>query len=227
MMAPQLYTHAFSICPMERRRLCVNGTPWILLLEECVGNAWECWSVVTGLISIVCFLFAALIVTAIFYVNMDIILISHFVFYKLKNLKMTKCSKSLNCFWITWILVWVALYTLLFQNSLDMIEMSGFICGYISSVFYLGSRFPQLYKNIQKLNMSNIMNKTNGEEEVYEESDLRTRPGAEAPLPGPPYRCSSLAWAAPNYVAQKINYNCYGLRDSLDNGLMKAYDVNC
>ncbi|NXP74189.1 LAAT1 protein, partial [Ramphastos sulfuratus] len=36
------------------------------------------------------------------------------------------------------------------QNSLDMIEMSGFICGYISSVFYLGSRFPQLYKNFQR-----------------------------------------------------------------------------
>ncbi|NXF02809.1 LAAT1 protein, partial [Smithornis capensis] len=31
-------------------------------------------------------------------------------------------------------------------SSLDMIEMSGFICGYISCVFYLGSRFPQLYK---------------------------------------------------------------------------------
>jgi len=36
----------------------------------------------------------------------------------------------------------------IFQNSLDMIEMSGFVCGYISCVFYLGSRFPQLYKNV-------------------------------------------------------------------------------
>lgn len=35
----------------------------------------------------------------------------------------------------------------LFQNSSDMIEMSGFICGCVSCVFYLGSRFPQLHKN--------------------------------------------------------------------------------
>lgn len=36
----------------------------------------------------------------------------------------------------------------LFQNSPDMIEMSGFICGCVSCVFYLGSRFPQLHKNV-------------------------------------------------------------------------------
>lgn len=36
-----------------------------------------------------------------------------------------------------------------------------------------------LYAKIQKLNMSNIMNKTNSDNEVYEESDLLTRPGAE------------------------------------------------
>lgn len=35
-----------------------------------------------------------------------------------------------------------------------------------------------LYAKIQKLNMSNIMNKTNSDNEVYEESDLPTRPGA-------------------------------------------------
>lgn len=34
-----------------------------------------------------------------------------------------------------------------------------------------------LYAKIQKLNMSNIMNKTNSDNEVYEESDLITRPG--------------------------------------------------
>ncbi|KAF1474092.1 hypothetical protein FQV08_0011107, partial [Pygoscelis antarcticus] len=32
------------------------------------------------------------IVTAIFYVNMDIIMISQFVYYKLKSQKMTKCK---------------------------------------------------------------------------------------------------------------------------------------
>ncbi|XP_061227591.1 lysosomal amino acid transporter 1 homolog isoform X2 [Neopsephotus bourkii] len=200
------------IISIEDRRLCINGTPWIWhLLEECVENAWEYWSVVIGLISIVCFLFAALpqvyvayqngrvdqalslgfllgwiagditnfigcyltnqlpiqIVTAIFYVNMDIIMISQFVYYKLKNQEMKKCSKSLKNFCITWIMVCIALCVILLcqlllrnqdqsgviersHNSLGMIEMSGFICGYVSCVFYLGSRFPQLYKNFRR-----------------------------------------------------------------------------
>ncbi|NXW09055.1 LAAT1 protein, partial [Fregetta grallaria] len=76
-------------------------------------------------------------------------------------------SKNLKNFCVTWILVCTALcvilpYQLLLRkqdqdtviersnNSLDMIEMSGFICGYISCVFYLGSRFPQLYKNFRR-----------------------------------------------------------------------------
>uniref|UniRef100_A0A8C0EYY5 Uncharacterized protein n=1 Tax=Bubo bubo TaxID=30461 RepID=A0A8C0EYY5_BUBBB len=39
------------------------------------------------------------IVTAIFYVNMDIVMISQFVYYKLKNQKMTKCKvfQQLKC----------------------------------------------------------------------------------------------------------------------------------
>ncbi|XP_065530775.1 lysosomal amino acid transporter 1 homolog isoform X2 [Lathamus discolor] len=107
------------------------------------------------------------IVTAIFYVNMDIIMISQFVYYKLKNREMKKCSKSLKNFCITWIMVCIALCVILLcqlllrnqdqsgviersNNSLGMIEMSGFICGYISCVFYLGSRFPQLYKNFRR-----------------------------------------------------------------------------
>ncbi|XP_021251673.1 putative uncharacterized protein PQLC2L isoform X4 [Numida meleagris] len=106
-------------------------------------------------------------VTAISYVNMDVILISQFVYYKLKNQKMMKCSKSLKNFCVTWILMCVTLCIVLpcqllirnqdqssvmerSNNSLDMIEMSGFVCGYISCVFYLGSRFPQLYKNFQR-----------------------------------------------------------------------------
>nr|XP_009666806.1 PREDICTED: putative uncharacterized protein C3orf55 homolog [Struthio camelus australis] len=209
-MAPQLYTHAFNISPAESRRLCINGTPWIWhLLEECVENAWECWSVVIGLIAIVCFLFAALpqidvacwsgkvdqalslgfllgwiaedltdcvgcyltnqlpvqVATAIFYVNMDAIMISQFVYYKLKNQKMMKCSTSLKNFCITWILVCITLYVILLnqlllrnqdqsivseknQKTLNLTEMSGFICN--SYVFYLRSRFPQLYKNLQR-----------------------------------------------------------------------------
>ncbi|KAM6258256.1 lysosomal amino acid transporter 1 homolog isoform 4-T5 [Porphyrio hochstetteri] len=106
-------------------------------------------------------------VTAVFYVNMDIVMISQFVYYKLKNQKMTKCSTSLKNVCIAWIMVCTALCVLLLcqllvrshdqstvmersSTSLDMVEMSGFICGYISCVFYLGSRFPQLYKNFQR-----------------------------------------------------------------------------
>ncbi|NXH35129.1 LAAT1 protein, partial [Myiagra hebetior] len=36
------------------------------------------------------------------------------------------------------------------NNSPDMIEMSGFICGCVPCVFYLSSTFPQLHKNFQK-----------------------------------------------------------------------------
>ncbi|KAH0624106.1 hypothetical protein JD844_007485 [Phrynosoma platyrhinos] len=210
-MALQQHLQAFNISPVEERRLCLNGTPWIWhLLEECVGNAWEYWSVVIGLISIVCFLFAALpqlyvayqngkvdqalslgfllcwiagdltsligcyltnqlpiqIITAIFYIYMDIIMISQFAYYKLKNQKGTKCGVNLKNCCITWILLCIVLCMILpsqlllrsqVQNifrknerSRDIIEMSGFICGYVSCVFYLGSRIPQLYKNFQR-----------------------------------------------------------------------------
>ncbi|XP_072200399.1 lysosomal amino acid transporter 1 homolog isoform X4 [Excalfactoria chinensis] len=105
-------------------------------------------------------------VTAISYVNMDIVLISQFVYYKLKNQKM-KGSGRLKNFCIVWILMCITLCIVLpcqllirkqeqssamrrSNNSLDMTEMSGFVCGYISCVFYLGSRFPQLYKNFQR-----------------------------------------------------------------------------
>ncbi|KFV62566.1 Lysosomal amino acid transporter 1, partial [Dryobates pubescens] len=76
-------------------------------------------------------------------------------------------SKSLKSLCVTWVVVCGALCAVLLSqllvrsqgqstvskrsnSSLDMIEMSGFICGYISCVFYLGSRFPQLYKNFQR-----------------------------------------------------------------------------
>ncbi|NWU17020.1 LAAT1 protein, partial [Cephalopterus ornatus] len=36
------------------------------------------------------------------------------------------------------------------NKSLGTAEMSGFVCGYISCLFYLGSRFPQLYKNFRR-----------------------------------------------------------------------------
>ncbi|XP_075058152.1 lysosomal amino acid transporter 1 homolog [Mixophyes fleayi] len=194
-----------------RRMLCPNGSPWIWqLLEQCVENVWEYWSVLIGLVSIGCFLFAALpqlyvahkngkvdqalslgfllcwlggdftnfvgcylakqlpiqIVTAIFYCNMDIIMISQFAYYKLKNKKM-KGSESLKGLCIAWVILCITLSILLpsqlllkdlewnaglelNSNTIGITEMSGFICGYVSSVFYLGSRFPQLHKNFQR-----------------------------------------------------------------------------
>ncbi|NXD09698.1 LAAT1 protein, partial [Nothocercus nigrocapillus] len=74
-------------------------------------------------------------------------------------------STTLKNFCVSWSLVWVTLHVilpcrLLLRNqdwsihletsNLDMTEMSGFICGCISCVFYLGSRFAQLYKNFQR-----------------------------------------------------------------------------
>ncbi|CAI9596155.1 unnamed protein product, partial [Staurois parvus] len=125
---------AVNVSQAEAKRLlCPDGSDWIWqLLEQCVENSWEYWSVIIGLVSIVCFLFAALpqlyvaykngkvdqalslgfllcwlggdftnlvgcyltrqlpiqIVTAIFYVNMDLIMISQFAYYKLKNKSM-------------------------------------------------------------------------------------------------------------------------------------------
>ncbi|XP_074988266.1 lysosomal amino acid transporter 1 homolog isoform X4 [Caretta caretta] len=162
MMAPQLYTHAFNISSVENRRLCINGTPWIWhLLEECVENAWEYWSVVIGLISIVCFLFAALPQLYVAYQN-------------------GKVDQALSLgFLLCWIggdlTNFIGCYLtnqLPIQNTLGMIEMSGFICGYVSCMFYLGSRFPQLYKNRQGRKTAHLSERTG-------EVDLNLKVGAE------------------------------------------------
>ncbi|XP_061227593.1 lysosomal amino acid transporter 1 homolog isoform X4 [Neopsephotus bourkii] len=140
MMASQLNTHAFNISSIEDRRLCINGTPWIWhLLEECVENAWEYWSVVIGLISIVCFLFAALPQVYVAYQNgrVDQALSLGFLLGWIAG----DITNFIGCYLTNQLPI---------QNSLGMIEMSGFICGYVSCVFYLGSRFPQLYKNFRR-----------------------------------------------------------------------------
>ncbi|XP_034637618.1 putative uncharacterized protein SLC66A1L isoform X4 [Trachemys scripta elegans] len=145
------------------------------VLECCHRTDFHC------LFSVCC----TTLVTAIFYVNMDIIVISQFAYYKLKNQKTTKCSINLKNFCVTWVLMCITLCVILpsqlllrnqdqstvleaskvvcflvnlrstqkdykILNTLGMIEMSGFICGYVSCMFYLGSRFPQLYKNFQR-----------------------------------------------------------------------------
>ncbi|XP_077467596.1 lysosomal amino acid transporter 1 homolog isoform X2 [Stigmatopora argus] len=164
----------------SNRISCVNGTPWILhLLEECVDNVWEYSSVVIGLISMVCFLLSTFpgdvtsfagcyltrqlpiqVVTVVFYIFTDLILISQFLYYKIKNNSRTK-SPVLK--WLCFLWCGAATVLLLFlpkllidnikasdstrQISSKSLEISGYVCGYLATVFYLSSRFPQLYKN--------------------------------------------------------------------------------
>ncbi|NXO01790.1 LAAT1 protein, partial [Rhinopomastus cyanomelas] len=76
-------------------------------------------------------------------------------------------STSLKSFCVSWIGLCVVLDVILLcqmflrnedqstaiersHSSLVVMEMSGFVCGYISCAFYLGSRFPQLYKNFRR-----------------------------------------------------------------------------
>lgn len=44
----------------------------------------------------------------------------------------------------------ILVFFCLFQNpaTSKSVEISGYVCGYVASVFYLCSRFPQLYKNV-------------------------------------------------------------------------------
>ncbi|KAL7990945.1 hypothetical protein Chor_014375 [Crotalus horridus] len=139
-MALQLHPPALNISPVEAKKLCLNGTPWIWhLLGECVRNAWEYWSILLGLISIACFLFAALPQLYVAYQN-------------------GKVEQALS---LGFLLCWLAgdltnfigcylTNQLPIQKSHGIVETSGFICGYLSCVFYLGSRIPQLYKNFQR-----------------------------------------------------------------------------
>ncbi|XP_014651715.1 PREDICTED: putative uncharacterized protein PQLC2L [Ceratotherium simum simum] len=69
------------------------------------------------------------IFTAIFYVNMDITMLSQFTYYKLKNQK-----EKLFVF-----LVCCPLPRPAALHTRAMIEISGFVCGHISCIFYLGS----------------------------------------------------------------------------------------
>ncbi|XP_068880479.1 lysosomal amino acid transporter 1 homolog [Aphelocoma coerulescens] len=101
------------------------------------------------------------IVTAAFYVNKDLIMISQFVYCKLKNQKVTKGSPSLRNLGTAWILRCgalkvTALCQLLLRNqerspailrnndSPDMIEMSGFICGMCVLCVLPGQQIPSV-----------------------------------------------------------------------------------
>uniref|UniRef100_G1KUR2 Solute carrier family 66 member 1 like n=1 Tax=Anolis carolinensis TaxID=28377 RepID=G1KUR2_ANOCA len=53
------------------------------------------------------------IITAIFYIYMDIIMISQFAYYKLKNQKVTKCGTNLKNGCIAWLLLCIVLCMIL------------------------------------------------------------------------------------------------------------------
>lgn len=104
------------------------------------------------------------VVAVIFYIFTDLILISQFLYYKIKN-SSSKSNPMLKWLCFMWCgaatLVLVTLPKIIIDNSATVItkipstanksvELAGFICGYLATVFYLLSRFPQLYKNFQR-----------------------------------------------------------------------------
>ncbi|MGH0131712.1 UNVERIFIED_CONTAM: hypothetical protein FKN15_036389 [Acipenser sinensis] len=136
----KLPSHVYNVTPMVGERLCLNGTLWIMyLLEECVDNVWEYCSVVIGLISMVSFLFASLPQLYVAYRNgrVDQALSLAFLLFLLGG----DLNNFVGCYLTNQLPV---------QNPIDLMEISGYICGYLSCIFYLGSRFPQLYKNFKR-----------------------------------------------------------------------------
>ncbi|XP_041796756.1 lysosomal amino acid transporter 1 homolog [Chelmon rostratus] len=103
------------------------------------------------------------IVTVVFYIFTDLLLISQFLYYKIKNSSSRK-SPVLKWLCFMWCgaatLVLLALPKLIIDNSATVdtqspatsksVEVTGYVCGYLASIFYLCSRFPQLYKNFQR-----------------------------------------------------------------------------
>lgn len=104
------------------------------------------------------------VVAVIFYIVTDLILISQFLYYKIKNSSSTK-SPVLKWLCFMWCgaatLVLLTLPKVILDSSTTLdtqgpttssksVKLVGFICGYLATTFYLLSRFPQLYKNFQR-----------------------------------------------------------------------------
>lgn len=101
------------------------------------------------------------VITVVFYIFTDLILISQFLYYKIKNSSSRK-SPVLKWLCFMWCgsasLVLLTLPKLIVDNSASLdtkstsksVEVTGYVCGYLASVFYLSSRLPQLYKNFQR-----------------------------------------------------------------------------
>ncbi|XP_029111314.1 lysosomal amino acid transporter 1 homolog [Scleropages formosus] len=97
------------------------------------------------------------VVTAVFYIFSDVVLISQFLYYKTRNRDARRRP------FLKWIcFLWCSLATvgclvlpkvlkdIISENPSGRQELSGYVCGYLSSVFYLTSRLPQLYKNFKR-----------------------------------------------------------------------------
>ncbi|KAJ8368009.1 hypothetical protein SKAU_G00080370 [Synaphobranchus kaupii] len=101
------------------------------------------------------------IVTAVFYIFTDVILVSQFLYYKIKN---RHARKNPFLKWVCFLWCGVATMVCLLlpkliednkvntveQNSSNNVAVSGYACGYLASIFYLSSRLPQLYKNFKR-----------------------------------------------------------------------------
>lgn len=104
------------------------------------------------------------VVAVIFYIFTDLILMSQFLYYKIKN---SSSKKNPLLKWLCF--VWCGAGTLLLltlprlimdsnssvtaqipSTSEKSVKFAGFVCGYLATAFYLLSRFPQLYKNFQR-----------------------------------------------------------------------------
>uniref|UniRef100_A0A3Q0S3Q1 Solute carrier family 66 member 1 n=1 Tax=Amphilophus citrinellus TaxID=61819 RepID=A0A3Q0S3Q1_AMPCI len=92
------------------------------------------------------------VVTVVFYIFTDLILISQFLYYKIKNSRIYVNSFPLeiihSCLGAA--LTLSSLYLTQSPASSKSVEITGYVCGYLASVFYLCSRFPQIHKNFQR-----------------------------------------------------------------------------
>ncbi|XP_045559984.1 lysosomal amino acid transporter 1 homolog isoform X2 [Salmo salar] len=101
------------------------------------------------------------IVTVVFYIFTDLMLISQFLYYKIKN---NSSKKRPMLKWLCFLWCGASTVALLIlpkfitdnntsantESASNSVEISGYACGYVASIFYLSSRFPQLYKNFKR-----------------------------------------------------------------------------
>uniref|UniRef100_G3NVT4 Solute carrier family 66 member 1 n=1 Tax=Gasterosteus aculeatus TaxID=69293 RepID=G3NVT4_GASAC len=104
------------------------------------------------------------LVTVVFYIFTDLILISQFLYYKIKNSssRIFSALDSIHFFYLHCTAARHLLTPIVADavpncpllhkspSTSNSVEVTGYVCGYLASIFYLSSRFPQLYKNFQR-----------------------------------------------------------------------------